>query len=188
MKLLKKLIKNNFKFWIKSKKDIFILFLALILRHSKLKNSDQILNLLQSFVGCKDKYLFSLLKVLIDETSSNNVMSIYGQLINRRQSPNFSVFNNAKDLVLFMKALLAFSDFAPYLTKNKENEQCFNEINKSIFSEDEKQNMNLIYDFHFEFSKNVVCTWFNLMKSFSPMNEIQTDLYKNVNYWFKKSH
>lgn len=188
LKLLKKLIKNNFKFWIKSKKDIFILFLALILRHSKLKSSNQILNLFQSFIGCKDKYFFSLLKVLIDETSSNNVMNIYGQLINRRQSPNFSVFNNPKDLVLFMKALLAFSDFAPYLTKNKENEQCFNEINKSIFSEDEKQNMNLIYDFHFELSKNVVCSWFNLMKSFSSMNEIQTDLYKNVNYWFKKSH
>lgn len=185
--LLKRLIKNNFKFWIKSKYDIFILFLALMLRHSKL-NSYQVLNLFQSFVGQTDKYFYNLLKVLIDDTRNNNIMNIYGELTNRRQSPNFSVFNNTKDLVLFMKALLIFSDFAVYLTLATGNEMCFTEINDMIFSENEKQNLNFISDFHFEMTKNVVFQWFNLMDSFSPMDEIQKEFNENINYWFKKTH
>ena len=114
-------------------------------------------------------------------------MDIYGELMNRRQSQNFSISNNVKDSVLFMKALLVFTDFAPYLTKISENEKCFTEIYNTLFSENEKENQNFIADFNFEISKNAVFPWLNLMNSFSSMNDFQDDFYENIFYWFSKT-
>lgn len=183
---LKKLIKSNFKFWLKSKTDIFILFLALILRNSKIKKTDLILNLFHSYVGYHNVYFFNLLKTLIDETATTNIMKIYGDLSNRILSPNFSISNNPKDTVLFMKALIIFSDFTPYLTFDKKNENCFDEINKSVFSNEELSNQEFIFNFHFEISKNVVKPWTNLMNSLTPMIEIQNMLNENIEFWHKK--
>lgn len=183
---LKKIVKHNFKFWLKSKVDIFILFLASILRHSKIKNTDQILNLFHSFVGYHNVYFFHLLKALIDETMSNNTMKIYGDLSNRTLSPSFSISNNAKDTVLFMKSLLVFSDFCHYLTNSKRNKNCFTEINRMIFSKDEILNEKFLIEFHLEMAKNVVAPWLNLMNTLAPMNEFQIALFTNIDFWIKK--
>lgn len=147
--LLKKLVKHNYKFWVKSKIDIFILFLASILRNSRIKNTEAIINYFVSFISYQDAYFINLLRVLIEETNNFHTMEIFGKLYNRTQSPDFSVPNNAKDTILFMKALLVFSDFAPYLTEHDQNEKCLNEIKINIFTKEEGENEKFISCFHF---------------------------------------
>lgn len=186
--LLAKLMKNNFKFWIRSKNDIFTLFLALILRNSKIVKTDQIIGLVQSYIGYNNAYFFSILKELIDGTKTNDVMKIYGTLLNRSLSPSFSISNNTKDTVLFMKAILIFSDFAPYLIPSKQNEKCFVEINESIFSSEEKENQRFVSNFHLEIAKNVVAPWLSLLSLLASMNDFQNILLENIGFWLKKSN
>lgn len=186
-KMLKRLIKHNFKFWIKSKLDIFILFLASFLRNSSLHNVDEILCLFSSFICYQNDYLLNLLRVLIDETNNSLKMEIYGMLLNRTQSPNFSVSSNVKDMILFMKAILSFVDFAPYLTKYEENKMCFIEINESIFTNEEKENQKFVSNFHFEMSKNVVFPWFNLMNSLSSKKIIINTIRENIKFWHERA-
>ena len=186
--LLAKLMKNNFKLWIRSKNDIFTLFLALILRNSKIVKTDQIIGLVQSYIGYNNAYFFSILKELIDGTKTNDVMKIYGTLLNRSLSPSFSISNNTKDTVLFMKAILIFSDFAPYLIPSKQNEKCFVEINESIFSSEEKENQRFVSNFHLEIAKNVVAPWLSLLSLLASMNDFQNILLENIGFWLKKSN
>ena len=184
--LLKKLIKFNFKFWINSKIDVFTLFLSSILRNSEIQKADDIICIFNSFICIQNDYFYALLKTLIDGTNRNQVMLIYGSLLNRSQSPNFSVPNNLKDSVLFMKSLLSFIDFAPYLNEYEFNEKCFNEINETLFTIDEKEDENFISNFHYEMSKNIVLPWLDLMNSISPNDIIRNTLQENINFWYEK--
>lgn len=184
--LLKKLVKHNYKFWIKSKIDIFILFLASILRNSRIKKTEVIINYFVSFISYQDAYFINLLRVLNEETNNFHTMEICGKLYNRTQSPDFSVPNNTKDTILFMKALLVFSDFAPYLTKYDQNENCLNEININIFTKEEGENAKFITCFHYEMIKKVVSPWLYLMNSLSPQIEINNTINENINFWYNK--
>lgn len=185
--LFKKLIKHNNQFWLKSKLDMFILFLASILRNSRITNAVDIVESFSSFVSYQNDYFSNLLRVLIDETNNVFKMEIYGQLYHRIQSPDFSVSNNVKDMILFMKALLSFADFAPYLTEYEQNEKCLNEINKMIFTKEESENQRFVSYFHFEMTKNVVFPWLILMNSLSPIIEINNSIIKNVKFWYKQT-
>lgn len=184
--LLKKLVKHNYKFWIKSIIDIFILFLASILRNSRIKKTEVIINYFVSFISYQDDYFINLLRVLIEETNNFQSMEIFGKLYNRTQSPDFSVPNNTKDTILFMKALLVFSDFAPYLTEYDQNENCLNEININIFTKEEGENEKFITCFHYEMIKKVVSPWLYLMNSLSPQIEINNTINENINFWYNK--
>ncbi|OHS96323.1 hypothetical protein TRFO_09949 [Tritrichomonas foetus] len=131
-------------------------------------------------------YFMNRVETLFQSCEIAYHFEIYGEFKNRIESPEFSATNNPDDLILFMKSIFVFLDYSRYFTEEDTFDNVFEELNKILFTEEEKSKDHFVWSYHFEILDKFVSPYAFVLSNLVHIEWLHERLLSNTENILKK--
>lgn len=156
-------------------------------RSASERKASFIIGLLNEYFANADdpviQHFFKVIKELYVGTNDKLMFQLLGKFRIRIESPEFSVSKSMKDRLLFMKVLVKFGEFSPYIENNANMLKGLEHQDKLIFSEEELLDTRSIAEFHYEKASKIVQLWIDILSKFCSFHKFNKHLDLNIDYW-----
>lgn len=140
----------------------------------------------ECFKGIESNEMFIFFKSSIKQMLANlndlMMFEVLGEFRVRIESPDFSIFQDDNDKILFCSALIKFSQFGLYYQKEKLMKELAENISITSLTPDERRNRLLVSEFH-TFSIKIAQFWLEAFCQFTPMKFEEENLEKSKHYF-----
>ena len=145
------------------------------------------------FPGIEEQEVFIYFRSIVSKLLLNiqdfRLFELLGEIRVRIESPDFSVFNDDNDKILFFSALIKLCHFGAYFHEEETMKYLVNIMNQTIFTAEEIEDKLFVSEFHYENSSKLAMLWLKIFTNFVDMNEKVEHLDKSIRYWESlKSH
>ncbi|OHT10574.1 hypothetical protein TRFO_20067 [Tritrichomonas foetus] len=139
------------------------------------------------FPGIEDQEIFKYFRKTVSKILLNiqdfNLLDMLGEFRVRIESPDFSVFNDDSDKILFFSALIKFCQFGIYFQDEDTMRTLAEVMDRTIFTPEEIRDRLLVSEFHYEHASKLAYFWLKCFTQFTEMPEKSENLEKTIRHW-----